>query len=1248
MLHRSFLSKCSSWREFVSYADKLKTTKEKGDLFEELVRLYLTVCPEYQTKLSDVWRLADIPPEVAGKLNLPSTDEGIDLIAKTRNGEFWAIQAKYRSDTETALTRKDLSTFSQLSFSYCKNITLGVVAHTTQKPVKKKELLGNVVEIGLSRWLELTPDEWAAIRAQSANKTHKPSKREPRPHQKTALDKIRKHYLKGQNPRGRMIMPCASGKSLTAFWAAQSLKAQTTVLAVPSLMLIKQSVGDWTREYLAHGKMPDWLCVCSDETVGKSTDSFVSSTYEMGIPTTTDAGEIAAFLKKRSSEPKVIFTTYQSSPRLAKAARESGCVIDLCILDEAHKTVGEKSSAFATLPDDRKIKVKNRLFMTATERVLHGKNDEVLSMDDEKIYGSCFYQLTFKEAIDDGIICDYEILTIFVTDAEVREIIKNNKLVKDENVLRQRKTRESASLAAGVALGKVFSEHKIKHAVSFHKSIAAAKDFESQQNELSKLSVIRTGIENFHISSALSTGERTKVMRDFEKSTRSLITNARCLTEGVDIPAIDCVLFADPKQSVVDIVQAAGRAMRPAEGKKKGYILLPIVVPDGMDFEEFAESTPFKKIAAQITAMSTQDERIKDYFRAVTEGRKNRGGKIVSINGDVPVGININFNEFSKAVETRIWHKVAKVNWRGFEEARKYARSLGLKGESEWRAHTKTPDFPKDIPVNPSQKYRGKGWIGVGDWLGTGTVATYLREYRSFEDARKYARSLDLKGQKQWFAHTKTKDFPNDIPVLPYKKYKGKGWISWGDWLGTGTVASYLREYRSFEDTREYARSLNLKSSTQWFAHTKTKDFPNDIPVLPYKKYKGKGWISWGDWLGTGNIANYLKEYRSFEEARKHAQSLNLKNANQWFANTKTKDFPKDIPVAPNQIYKGKGWISWGDWLGTENVHKKEVRSFEKARDYARSLNLKNANQWRAHTKTKGFPKDIPANPDQKYKGKGWVSWGDWLGTGTVAPRLREYRSFEDAREYARSLNLKSSTQWRAHTKTKGFPKDIPANPDRKYKGKGWVSMGDWLGTGAVATHLREYCSFEEARKYARSLNLKNVNQWVAHTKTKDFPRDDIPVLPYKTYKGKGWISWGDWLGTENVHKKEVRSFEKAREYARSLNLKSQNQWFAHTKTKDFPKDIPVVPSQKYKDKGWISWGDWLGTGNVHKKEVRSFEKARDYARSLNLKSSTQWVAHTKTKDFPKDMPTKPDRKYKGKGWVDWYDWLGNKRPKRS
>lgn len=534
--------------------------------FERLTQLYLQTAPEYRTKLQHVWLLRDIPVDIRRRLNLPAPDEGIDLIARARSGEYWAIQSKFRSQRDKPLSRRELGTFTSLAFNTCNNIALAVVAHTATKPVSKRHLMRNTVEIGLDRWQSLDHEAWTLIVKSLKGRSTRPKARSPKPHQRAAISAAKAHFIGGKAARGRLIMPCGTGKSLAAYWIAEALRAKTVLVAVPSLALIRQSVTDWTREFLAHDEVPDWICVCSDETVGTlERDEFVGEVYELGLPTQTDPKEIARLLRVPSNGSKIVFTTYQSSDKLAAAARQAHIRFDLAILDEAHKTVGARSKQFATLLRDKKINVRHRLFMTATERVFRGSSDDVLSMDNETDYGKCFFQMSYKEAIRQRIISDYKILTMTVSDIRIRRLVAENRIL-DLN-LRHLDEAEAQSAAAGIALKRVFKKHGIKHAISFHRSIRAADRFREQQDALNLLRDIGPRTINLHISSKKTAGERGVSLREFVDHKRSLITNARCLTEGVDVPATDCVLFADPKQSRIDIVQAAGRALRRYPGR---------------------------------------------------------------------------------------------------------------------------------------------------------------------------------------------------------------------------------------------------------------------------------------------------------------------------------------------------------------------------------------------------------------------------------------------------------------------------------------------------------------------------------------------------------------------------------------------------------------------------------------------------------------------------------------------------------
>jgi superfamily II DNA or RNA helicase len=1098
-----FIASCPSWEDFWQRTRRLSKA-EMGRAFERLVQLYLQTEPEYRTILRHVWTLREVPAQVRKRLELPHPDEGIDLIALNRHGEYWAIQAKFRSERDQPLTRRELGTFTSLAFNTCRNIARAVVAHTCTRPVSKRHLMRNTFEIGLDRWQSL---DWGLIVGRLEGKSARPKARHPRPHQARAISAARDHFVRDKAARGRLIMPCGTGKSLAAYWIAEALKAKTILVAVPSLALIRQGVTDWTREFLANAQVPDWLCVCSDESVGNlERDEFVGEVYELGLPTHTDPKEIASLLRAPGKAPRIVFTTYQSSDKLAAAARLAGLEFDLAIFDEAHKTVGVRSKTFATLLRDRRFKARYCLFMTATERVFRGDSDEVLSMDNEEDYGKRFFHMSFKEAISQRIISDYKILTIAVSDERVARVIEENRILNLHP--RDLDEAEARAVATGVALKRV-EKQGVTHAISFHSSIRAAERFRDQQDVLNRS---RPRTTNLHISSKKTAGQRADLLREFEHEPRALMTNARCLTEGVDVPAIDCVVFAAPKRSRIDIVQAAGRALRVSAGKEYGYILLPLVVPRGMDFEKFAETTAFREVVRIVAALSTQDERIADEFRAIQQGRIPTG-KIVEIEGDVPVGMHMSLREFSEAISTRIWESVGRANFRTFEDARAFVRRLGLKTYTEWRQYASSGEKPHDIPYDPYNVYAQSGWAGWGDWLGTGAIASYLRKYRSFKEARAFVRRLGLKSHTEWQAYCRSGKKPSDIPNTPHFVYVDVGWSSWGDWLGTGSV--YSIDWRPFNKARAFVHSLGLKSGDEWRKYCTSGRKPSDIPSNPNYAYAQSGWSGMGDWLGTGRRRG---GWQPFKKARAFVRRLDFNSHAEWRGYCKSDKRPRDIPHNPDRVYADAGWSGWGDWLGTATVatRLRKYRSFKEARAYARRLGLNSFEEWRQFSKTGQKPQDIPSTPSRTYANAGWFGWGDWLGTKTVATRLRKYRSFTEARAFVRSLGLKSQAEWREYVKSNKKPVVIPNAPGQVYAQTGWAGWGDWLGTGTVAPRLRQYQPFKKARAFARSLGLKSQTEWIDYSKSGKKPHD-VPAYPNQTYAGKGWAGMGDWLGTSRV-----------------------------------------------------------------------------------------------------------------------------------
>jgi predicted helicase len=260
----SFIASCRSWDDFYALTKQL-SSGAKGAVFERLTQLYLQTTPEYRTELQHVWLLREVPADIRKRLNLPGPDEGIDLLARTRRGEYWAIQTKFRSQRDKPLNRRELGTFTSLAFNTCNDIALAVVAHTSTKPVSKHHLMRKTVEIGLDRWQSL---DQGLIVGRLRGQSVRLEARSPKPHQCAAISAAKKHFIDEGAARGRLIMPCGTGKSLTAYWIAEALTAKNILVAVPSLALVRQSLADWTREFLAHSVVPDWLCVCSDESVG--------------------------------------------------------------------------------------------------------------------------------------------------------------------------------------------------------------------------------------------------------------------------------------------------------------------------------------------------------------------------------------------------------------------------------------------------------------------------------------------------------------------------------------------------------------------------------------------------------------------------------------------------------------------------------------------------------------------------------------------------------------------------------------------------------------------------------------------------------------------------------------------------------------------------------------------------------------------------------------------------------------------
>jgi Predicted helicase len=508
-----FFDGVSNWTQ-CSAALAGRTDLERGTAFEHIVRHHLRTDPIYRTKLADVWLYLEVPADVRTRLNLPSRDEGIDLIARTHTGEFWAIQAKYRSDTDAALTHRELATFTSLAFTVCREIAFALVCTTTARIPGLLQNLPHLGDLTAETWTALGLDFFTSLRNSLATPAPLalPTPRTPLPHQSRAIAAAHTHFVENAATRGKLISPCGSGKSLTACWIAEKLGARRILIAVPSLALVRQTLETWMREALATGRSADWLCVCSDDEV-TDTDSaeLFAHVHELGLPCDTSPAVLVAHLRAAldRSNQLVVLTTYQSSPLLASAAREAGFSFDFAVLDEAHKTTGRTRGVFAHLLHDENLPLPRRLFMTATERRFQSSSDDIVSMDDPALYGETFELLTFRDAIaaTPPILSDYRILTIGVRESDVARLIEQNRWLDlgadglDEVT--------ATALASLIALRRATAVHGVRHTVSFHSSIARAKQFRDLCARLNA-ALPDTAIAAHHVNGAMGSAARQR------------------------------------------------------------------------------------------------------------------------------------------------------------------------------------------------------------------------------------------------------------------------------------------------------------------------------------------------------------------------------------------------------------------------------------------------------------------------------------------------------------------------------------------------------------------------------------------------------------------------------------------------------------------------------------------------------------------------------------------------------------------
>lgn len=614
--------------------------RDKGDKYERLVKTFLLNDPEWAARFSNVWLWSEWP----GRDGRPDT--GVDLVAQLRDRDtFAAIQCKFYAPGST-VSKADIDSF--LSASGGKEFSARYIFDTAKSwspnsadTIARQAIPVQRVDIAMLGESEF---DWAQYSWSTPEVLISRGKKALRPHQQAALMDVFDGFRTAD--RGKLIMACGTGKTFTSLKIAETIAGPgaSVLFLVPSIQLLSQSL----REWMANTEIDIRpFAVCSDVRVGRKvpSDETGISAIDLTEPATTDAETLIARMsvgRHAKDRMTVVFSTYQSIGVIAQAQKGGVAPFDLIVCDEAHRTTGVTlangdESAFVKVHDNDYLHATKRLYMTATPRVFgedvkrkaKGADAVLADMNDESMYGPEFHRLGFGDAVDADLLTDYKVLVLAVDEQYVADHFQTAMTTGGEIAL-----PDAAKLLGcwnGLAkhYGSVDAESEaarltpMKTAVAFAKDIKASKTAAGSfpalvdralQEEGEHTPVNRLRVEAAHVDGTMGIHERNTHLAWLKEQTPDdvcrILTNARCLSEGVDVPALDAVMFLTPRGSQVDVVQSVGRVMRKAPGKELGYIILPVVVPSGVAPEEALKDNERYKVVWQVLqALRSHDDR---------------------------------------------------------------------------------------------------------------------------------------------------------------------------------------------------------------------------------------------------------------------------------------------------------------------------------------------------------------------------------------------------------------------------------------------------------------------------------------------------------------------------------------------------------------------------------------------------------------------------------------------------------------
>ena len=784
---------------------KATTEREKGTDFERLIKLWFLTDPRY-SELEKVWLWEEFPcrKDFGGK------DLGIDLVARTEYGDYWAIQCKcYAEDAQVdkgavdsflanaSRQFTDPDTFQTREFS---NL---VWVQTTRKrwgsnaEAAIQGLTKPFNRISLYD-LEISVVDWDKLKKGLYGDKAKLPGKQPRKHQLVAMSKAYEYFVTKGKERGKLIMACGTGKTYTSLKIMEQMTPQDgfVLFLVPSIALLGQTLNAWMAD-----KQDDMraVCVCSDAKVTremKDADDEDASVVDLAVPATTDTRKILRQLKKYDKEKNrtVIFSTYQSIDVVKEAIDLYKREVDLIICDEAHRTTGvvlkdKAESNFTKVHRNDFIQAKKRLYMTATPRLysanikVRAKEDEridvLCSMDDEATYGEEFHRLTFNDSVSQGLLADYKVLVLTVSEEDIPETIRTN--IKDK-YNRAKETERLSELNfddATKLIGCINGLSKrikgdegitkeqdplmMRRAVAFCQTINPSKknpsfastnlakyfgeisqEYKSTLREDEYKEVVN--VKARHIDGSMDANTRNELVAWLKQDSVDpnecrVLCNVRCLSEGVDVPALDAVLFLSPRNSEVEVVQSVGRVMRNFQGKKYGYIIIPVIVPNDVKPEDaLNDNERFKVVWDILNALRSHDENFNAHVNQInlnkkhppkitiggvprgqyTIGKGSPSDRAVHLNNDeVARQLDIQFGELQNGIYARLVEKVGdKMYWENWgksigEIAQKFMDRIYLLIKENANAHRYFEDFLGGLHKNINDSISEEDAVGM-------------------------------------------------------------------------------------------------------------------------------------------------------------------------------------------------------------------------------------------------------------------------------------------------------------------------------------------------------------------------------------------------------------------------------------------------------------------------------------------------------------------------------------------------------